>query len=258
MESRCFVLGVASQDELLQAVRQLPFVRVSSDGSMHVRNGIELKFFGPEQPTMLMLVGLFQPDEVAAVRSLSHLEDERTREAASTFSRTIDEMVASRGGRTRVEVLHKTPGGRVAGGSTDEHPPHRGATDPPKMESGANGFRCDRCYRPLRRLDRSLTVVVGDIGQPVIYEGVRCSACGKVECAPCKGEPRPCSWCGGRVAPAYERDPNSNLELRFAKDDLESSARGLADLLQDAALEAREQPSILRRLTSIFKKRRDF
>lgn len=53
---------------------------------------------------------------------------------------------------------------------------------------------CNRCGMPPPTVK---------IDSGVIYKGVRCSKCKKVECLNCKGIPpdRPCSWCGGKVSP---------------------------------------------------------
>jgi hypothetical protein len=66
--------------------------------------------------------------------------------------------------------------------------------------------RCWRCGTQLSRLEmaRPAGITLGSL--PTLYDGVVCTACGKLECTRCKGAPveRPCAWCGGAVSPAYE------------------------------------------------------
>jgi hypothetical protein len=65
---------------------------------------------------------------------------------------------------------------------------------------------CVRCNKTLEEVDlfSKGMFVIGEV--PTLYNGVVCTKCGKVECAYCKGRPfeKPCSWCGGKVSPAYE------------------------------------------------------
>ena len=65
---------------------------------------------------------------------------------------------------------------------------------------------CTRCHTSLERLDISRGAMIS-VGLPILYSGVICSKCGRVECSNCKGEPfeKPCTWCGGDVSPAYEQ-----------------------------------------------------
>jgi len=71
-----------------------------------------------------------------------------------------------------------------------------------------NGPICHRCGRRLEKIDLShgATVIGGTL--PVMYGGVICGACRKVECRVCKSArghvDAPCSWCGGAVSPAFE------------------------------------------------------
>ena len=66
-------------------------------------------------------------------------------------------------------------------------------------------WRCARCDKTLTPLDWTrVAVTIGKL--PVLYDGVVCSECGKLECVQCKGSSAnaPCSWCSGPVSPAYE------------------------------------------------------
>ncbi len=66
--------------------------------------------------------------------------------------------------------------------------------------------KCERCNKTLEIVDLfgRGALVVGYV--PTLYNAVVCTECGKIECAYCKGQPfeRPCSWCNGKVSPAYE------------------------------------------------------
>ncbi len=70
------------------------------------------------------------------------------------------------------------------------------------------GPTCHRCGGRLERIDLShgATVIGGTL--PVMYGGVICGACHKLECRVCKSArghvDAPCSWCGGAVSPAFE------------------------------------------------------
>ena len=66
--------------------------------------------------------------------------------------------------------------------------------------------KCDRCGKKLVKHDTSRPVLTLGPPLPPLYQGVVCESCGKIECTDCKGKPlqKPCSWCGGSVAPAYE------------------------------------------------------
>jgi ankyrin repeat protein/DNA-directed RNA polymerase subunit RPC12/RpoP len=75
-----------------------------------------------------------------------------------------------------------------------------------KQRSGDLVFNCSRCGQEMKELDIARGALA--IGQlPVLYDGVRCTSCGKLECLACKGSPAdgPCSFCGKSVEPAFER-----------------------------------------------------
>jgi len=75
-----------------------------------------------------------------------------------------------------------------------------------KEEPKPTGPICARCRKPLEKVDMSGRGVIAFGAVPTLYNGVVCTNCGKIECSPCKGRPfdKPCSWCGGKVSPAYE------------------------------------------------------
>ncbi len=65
---------------------------------------------------------------------------------------------------------------------------------------------CSRCGAALQRLQQSPPGAVTFGGPlPTLYRGVTCTICRRAECTDCKGSTlhAPCSWCGGRVAPAW-------------------------------------------------------
>jgi hypothetical protein len=65
---------------------------------------------------------------------------------------------------------------------------------------------CARCRKTIAKKDMSRGALTPGPPLPALYLGVVCESCGKVECIECKGQnlQKPCSWCGGSVAPAYE------------------------------------------------------
>ena len=67
-------------------------------------------------------------------------------------------------------------------------------------------FKCSQCGKALEMLDMSRgSFTVGHM--PTLYNGVKCTSCGKYECMACKGSPadKPCSFCGKPVVPAFDR-----------------------------------------------------
>ena len=75
-----------------------------------------------------------------------------------------------------------------------------------EQRSGDLVLRCSRCGGELKKLDMARGApTVGRL--PILYDGVRCLNCGKLECRVCKGSPadRPCSFCGKPVEPAFAR-----------------------------------------------------
>ncbi len=78
---------------------------------------------------------------------------------------------------------------------------------------------CDKCRKPLEAMDLGAGARMMTGNAPVLYMGVVCRACGRLECRSCKlsgGGPldAPCSWCGGQVSPAYDRQIAALAKLR--------------------------------------------
>ncbi len=69
--------------------------------------------------------------------------------------------------------------------------------------------KCARCRRTLEltEMNRGATLIFGN-PLPVLYIGIVCQSCGRIECGACKTLAgridAPCSACGGAVKPAYE------------------------------------------------------
>lgn len=66
---------------------------------------------------------------------------------------------------------------------------------------------CDSCSQSLELIDLAAGRTAGFGTPPVLYGGVVCLACGRVECSRCKGPAnrKPCRFCGGEVKPAYAK-----------------------------------------------------
>jgi hypothetical protein len=79
-----------------------------------------------------------------------------------------------------------------------------------RTQTATEGPLCCRCGSVLEVTDVARGAQVFGRALPRLFLGVVCEACGKVECARCKGSPvdAPCSFCGGPVQPAYERTPD--------------------------------------------------
>jgi hypothetical protein len=62
---------------------------------------------------------------------------------------------------------------------------------------------CTRCKKVLEKTPMVEGEVIGGT-LPMLYKGLICTKCGKIECTNCKGAilQAPCSWCGGKVTPA--------------------------------------------------------
>ncbi len=75
-----------------------------------------------------------------------------------------------------------------------------------ETEGPSTVVSCHRCGTHLERLNMARGAVTFGGSLPVLYGGVVCEVCRKIECSACKGSPleAPCGWCGGRVSPAYE------------------------------------------------------
>lgn len=76
------------------------------------------------------------------------------------------------------------------------------------IEAVADGPPCARCHQLLERnmsLGEGAVVVMGNA--PVLYRGVECTGCGRVECSSCKGTPQaaPCRSCGAAVRSVFRR-----------------------------------------------------
>jgi ribosomal protein L37E len=70
-----------------------------------------------------------------------------------------------------------------------------------------NKVQCSRCGKSLVELNMSRGALTFGGRVPVLYNGVICSRCGKIECTDCRrGIPidAPCRWCGSEVYPAYD------------------------------------------------------
>jgi len=65
---------------------------------------------------------------------------------------------------------------------------------------------CSSCSQKLTSLNLSQGAIVTLGESKVLYSGVICKNCFKIECNSCKGllNNAPCRWCGGEVAPAYD------------------------------------------------------
>jgi hypothetical protein len=65
---------------------------------------------------------------------------------------------------------------------------------------------CASCKKSLERLDMSRGAITFGGTLPILYSGVICMKCRRIECTDCrKGRiiDAPCKWCGGEVKPAY-------------------------------------------------------
>jgi hypothetical protein len=64
---------------------------------------------------------------------------------------------------------------------------------------------CTRCGKVLEKKPLFEGKVIGGT-LPMLYVGLICTKCGKIECKNCKGArlEAPCSWCGSKVTPATE------------------------------------------------------
>jgi HEAT repeat protein len=84
------------------------------------------------------------------------------------------------------------------------------ASQPSSVKAPSQGtlsaMKCMRCGRGLRIFDMSRGALTLGGQMPKLYDAVKCSSCGKWECMNCKGTPpsKPCSWCGGQVAPMFK------------------------------------------------------
>jgi hypothetical protein len=70
-----------------------------------------------------------------------------------------------------------------------------------------NKVQCSRCGKSLVELNMSRGALPFGGRVPVLYNGIICSRCGKIECTDCRrGIPinAPCRWCGSEVYPAYD------------------------------------------------------
>lgn len=83
----------------------------------------------------------------------------------------------------------------------------KAAAEPLKKKgSGDLALNCSRCGQEMKKLDLARGgLTIGRL--PALYDGVKCTSCGKLECITCKGSPAnaPCSFCGKSVEPAFER-----------------------------------------------------
>ncbi len=63
--------------------------------------------------------------------------------------------------------------------------------------------KCDKCKKPITRYPDN----------PLLWQGVFCSKCKKIECYECKGWPinLPCSWYGAHVLAVAENNPLDKL-----------------------------------------------
>jgi hypothetical protein len=74
------------------------------------------------------------------------------------------------------------------------------------QENNLDPPTCYRCRKSLARIDlaQGAQTIAGQT--PILYEGVVCIQCKKIECGSCKDSntQAPCSSCGGEVKPAYD------------------------------------------------------
>jgi hypothetical protein len=72
------------------------------------------------------------------------------------------------------------------------------------------GIVCSRCSNNLQIVGEHVSLV-----RMVVYGGVVCTKCEKVECDVCKGttECNPCSWCGANVNRVNDYGIGPNVPL---------------------------------------------
>ncbi len=102
---------------------------------------------------------------------------------------------------------------------SSSEPTHaKGGSNVESTISQSNKPTCTRCGKVLEEAANMFpqAKVIGTI--PILYKGVICTKCGKIECVNCKGASlqAPCSWCGGKVTPVTEDLLNSKASRKVA------------------------------------------
>lgn len=89
--------------------------------------------------------------------------------------------------------------------SSSEPTKAKGGSNVELITSQINKPTCTRCGKVLEKSPLFEGEVIGGT-LPMLYKGLICTKCGKIECPNCKGAilHAPCSWCGGKVTPATE------------------------------------------------------
>lgn len=83
----------------------------------------------------------------------------------------------------------------------------RSEVAPHSVTRSASAPRCHACRSTLPTIDMGRGAVVTLGAPPILFGGVICGVCHRVECSACKGRDiqSPCSSCGGAVMPAYAK-----------------------------------------------------